>query len=894
MNAIINRYGIVCLLAAYLLLAIAYSLVVPLAEGPDEIAHFEYMRFIVAHRRLPLTLEERIEAGYKSDLPPFYYLLAAIPSSFVNPEGPPYLKRVENSPRHQLVKSGRAVLNTEDERMWPGQAEYLMWRLGRWLSILFGAGVMLATWFVARQFFPDENGLALGAAAVAGFIPRFTLTGSLLNYETLQALLTTLSLWLLLKLSRSILRKGPKQIVLGLFLGLIMGFALITKYSTVLLPLEAGLVVGLIGWQQRWPRPRWLGQITLILIPAIIIAGCWFGFVLWNFNRITDLGWVTGFLKPLAGTDASDTTTTIVLSWLTAGQPTSANTSPEPLWRWLFFFFHSFWVVDTGGNGLPLPALLVASAIICLAAALGLYYWWQRDPDNRWRLAILLLHAFIFLPLPFFRFLVTRNVADTSQGRHWLFPAVAAIALLLVGGLREITPQKQRRWVGPAILIWLFPWNLFQLWVATWGYEALLPIRTTPEAVTQAQQSISINFGDTLKLVGYNPPVISAGQMLSLDLVWQATDLNPIDYLTEVSLIDKTGVTVAQWLGHPVNGRYPTRAWDRGDVVRDMIQLPLLNLPAGRYKLNLRLLTPQQSSFGPAEGLFLTEVTLKGATAQQTGVSIGQAVSEFIRSSLAWLISPFPHNADPIGAGPLGLSVWQPGRPHPYQDGETITLIAQPQAEHPAPEVWLVDPAGRAWAPERVVDHTYLFIVGPRWSSGPYQLRVKRAEEVEEESIPLVTVFNRWSRQFEAPLITQPLVANFANQINLLGYDLPQRRVKRGEALPLTMYWQAPAIPPQTNFIQFNHLLDSEGVLRGGYDRLPLENYSTLLWASEEVVVDGYVVPVAADASPGQYYLNIGYYFTVGKSIVYLPLVVDGQMSQVNSVTVGPIEVLGP
>jgi hypothetical protein len=99
---------------------------------------------------------------------------------------------------------------------------------------------------------------------------------------------------------------------------------------------------------------------------------------------------------------------------------------------------------------------------------------------------------------------------------------------------------------------------------------------------------------------------------------------------------------------------------------------------------------------------------------------------------------------------------------------------------------------------------------------------------------------------------------------------------------------------PQANFIQFNHLLDSGGQLRGGYDRQPLEYYSTLLWAPGEIVIDGYAIPVEADAPPGQYYLNVGYYLTVGESAVTLPLVIKGQMTDASSVAIGPIEVINP
>ncbi len=125
-----------------------------------------------------------------------------------------------------------------------------------------------------------------------------------------------------------------------------------------------------------------------------------------------------------------------------------------------------------------------------------------------------------------------------------------------------------------------------------------------------------------------------------------------------------------------------------------------------------------------------------------------------------------------------------------------------------------------------------------------------------------------------------------------MGYKLPSKPVKVGEAFPITLYWQALLdMSPQADFTQFNHLHDSQGTLRGGYDRRPLENYSTLLWAPGEAVN---AVPVDADTPPGEYYLDVGYYLTVGESVVNLPLVVDGQRTDMNSVTIGPIEVVDP
>jgi len=914
-SQIINRWGIVLIVGLYLLLAVAYTFVVPIEEGPDEIAHFDYMRFIVAQRHLPLTLKERSQAGYKSDLPPLYHLLAAIPSSFVNPDGPPYLKRVHDFPRRQLIENYRQIHNTEDELMFPGQAEFLMWRFGRWLAVLFGAGVIVVTWLIARYFFPHEVGLQLGAAIVVGFIPRFTLTGAMLNYETLQALLTALILWLLIKLSLSTSKTSPipwlKITFICLVLGLLIGLAMSTKYSTLLLSLEVVIVLWLVSRQQQWPRSKLIGLATLMVLSMMMVLVWWFGFILWNFNDMANLGLGPGLLKPILGTDASDTTSTVLMSWLGSDNQTLNPTEAarEPIWRWLLFFYHSFWIVNTGGFGLPLPIMLFVSGFICLVAASGVYQWWRRDHQVvPLGLTILLLHAAIFLPLPLFRFFITGNVSDTSQGRHWLFPAAAAIAILMVGGLREVTPQKWRLWLAPMILLWLLPWNLFQLWNATWGYAAPLPVQTNPEAVAQAQQRLDLDFVDSLRLVGYNPPTVSAEHSLDLELIWQATGINIVDYLTEVSLIDEAGTTTSQWFGFPLAGRYPLRAWDPGDVVRDTIQLPLLNLSPGDYQLRLRLIDPYGNPVDPTEGLLITELFLKPEDISQVVVpKLATQAGEFaaltsqnqswfsrLRQGVAWLIGPLPPVSRPWTHS-SEFVLWHPDGPHPYRYRETIMLVALVQTDETMPEVWLQDPSGQLWPPERMVGNSYIFIVEAPWASGDYKLRIKRGDSVVEEIESLLIVNNFADRQFEVPAFPHSLEANFANQVKLLGYDLPERQVEAGQGFPVTMYWQAPPnLPPQTNFIQFNQLLDYSGALRGGYDRLPLEDYSTLLWAPGEIVSDGYVVPVDADAPPGEYYLNVGYYFTVGEAAIYLPLVVDGQMSNVNSITIGPIEVVAP
>jgi sulfatase modifying factor 1 len=171
-------------------------------------------------------------------------------------------------------------------------------------------------------------------------------------------------------------------------------------------------------------------------------------------------------------------------------------------------------------------------------------------------------------------------------------------------------------------------------------------------------------------------------------------------------------------------------------------------------------------------------------------------------------------------------------------------------------------------------------------AKGDFEQAVATLDQVETQT-GLV------QRLFEVPSMMHRINANFANQVMLLGYDLPSRRTRPGQGLPITLYWQA--LQPMTNeYLEFNHLLDSQLNQWGGYDRIPREEYSTFFWKPGEVVIDEYTVPVDVDAPDGVYTLDLGMYLPAEDEAVPLPLIQDGQPIDANSVTVSPIKVGGP
>ncbi|MBN1219057.1 MAG: glycosyltransferase family 39 protein [Anaerolineae bacterium] len=923
--------ALMLLVLLYGVVALGHAYLAPLTTGPDELAHYEYVRFIAEHGQLPQNYQEREQASYKSDQPPLYHLLIAIPVSLVDPTGPPFLKRVYDHPRRQLIERTRhswGLYNTEDE-LRPYRAEVLRWQIGRWVAILFGAATVVVTFFMARELFTillpplkERKGIvpALGAAAIVAFVPRFVLTGSMLNYETMVAFWTALYLWLLLRLALAA-NGRPAWWRLGL-LGLLMGLAITTKLSAIILPVETLVAFWLIERYALRPMhpatgQTWRGWWRKVL-PAFVVAGLvisfWFGFVVYQFNTVTKDGWWAGLLRPLIAADASDATTNRLLSALTGGQAgfTAAieNLDSGPPWEWLLTFYRTFWMVGIEGH-FPLGWLgLTVVLLLSLLAGYGLLQVWRKDArrwpvadrggsnrddgdgQSRLILSLLLLHLIAPVILPLLRYAATTSLADTAQGRHVLFMAAPAFAVLLMWGLLETrgwgTGDKDQ---GPGVRsrvlgftqhglrhtsflvlfpgLWLLCWSLVQLWTMTWAYLPLLPVRTVPEAKAQAVYQLNQPLNDYVTLLGYNRYLDEANQMLRLDLIWQATTVSPFDYLTEVSLLDSQGEAQTQWLGHPASGRYPTRAWDEGDIVRDTVWLSLAGLESGDYQVQLDLRA--------------TSITASPESQAQFSMFNFQIPDNGFQES----------NQDDV---PLpDFQVWQAGEPVTmpamFRYRETVLVTLSPALADRQPVVQIIGPdASQIFAPIREFNHTVLFMVGPDWPTGDYRMQVTLKDGTSMISAPLLQLLDRWERQFDRPPIQHSIEANFANQVKLLGYDLGTNRAEPGGGIPITLYWQGLDWLGY-DYTIFTKLLAADQTVHGGRDRLPQEGYRTIYWAPGEIVTDSFGVPVDVAAPVGVYYLNVGLYQEIDGQAISLPLVQEGQPVDASSVNIGPLKI---
>jgi hypothetical protein len=96
--------------------------------------------------------------------------------------------------------------------------------------------------------------------------------------------------------------------------------------------------------------------------------------------------------------------------------------------------------------------------------------------------------------------------------------------------------------------------------------------------------------------------------------------------------------------------------------------------------------------------------------------------------------------------------------------------------------------------------------------------------------------------------------------VALLGYDLAETMVGRGGTLHLTLYWQSRR-EMSVSYTVFAHVVDEQGNIRGQWDSVPDGGRNpSNEWATDEIVVDRYEIPIGDEIAPGPHTLRVGMY----------------------------------
>jgi hypothetical protein len=126
--------------------------------------------------------------------------------------------------------------------------------------------------------------------------------------------------------------------------------------------------------------------------------------------------------------------------------------------------------------------------------------------------------------------------------------------------------------------------------------------------------------------------------------------------------------------------------------------------------------------------------------------------------------------------------------------------------------------------------------------------------------------------------------ANFGNQIELLGYDLPE--TVAGETLVATLYWRVLAPISAEDYLAFAHLRDPWDLQWGSSD---VFDYPSSEWMPGQVIVQRRSVPISALTPPGDYQLIVG--LASGAQNARLPRLDSAGRVAGTTVALGPVSI---
>jgi hypothetical protein len=544
------------LLLVYVVLAVWYSLVIPLGEAPDEVDHFRVIRYVGQHRHLPTTEEE-----HEAVQPPLYYLIATCLTFWI-PDHVPFAVLANADFDLDDPSAPRNLLLHPTVEDWPFRGWVLAWRLARLLSVAFGTVTVWAVFRLGHEIFIRQPEIGLAMAALTAFTPQFLFTSAVVTNDNAATAFSALVLWQ----AASLLRRPSLQAPRLAWLGVSLGLGLLSKTNTLALVPVVGLVILIV-----WSADRAQGVVALLratvltLGLAALIAG-------WYFVRnVVVFGDPLGFAFVLATNPLREGPLTLGL-----------------LVEVFQGLSRSFWL---GWIGIELDAWVYGVIYaLCMGSLVGFASWlvlrWRQiSPYIRWTVILLGMHAAVTLA-SLIRW--TALVRGTGQGRL-IYPLLPTVMLILVGGLLIWLRPSARRWAAGSLTVaWLVlalvtPGRYLNPVYRPASHVDELPAGTNP---------VGIGFGDSIRLVGYrlDHDQVRPGKKLSLHLYWQATAQPQADIWSLIELVDATGTFLMYKDGSPSAGRDTTDRWTPGRLVASEHRLAVPDYgEPGTYWLTLRL-----------------------------------------------------------------------------------------------------------------------------------------------------------------------------------------------------------------------------------------------------------------------------------------------------------------
>lgn len=427
-----GRGWLLAAVAAWLLLAPGWAVLIPAWEPSDEATHVQYALHLAQGHGLPVVRGTSQDLGLpwwteqtQAYQPPLYFWLAG--QAFRALGHADSLVALRVNPWRGRPEGGAArplnYLHGLDEA-WPfGPGQRVLLAL-RGLSVLLGLGVVLLAFALGRRAWPGDPAVAGVGALLVACLPRFLHEAGSVHNETLSTALAHLALVLLLGWNPG--RPRPLHAAL---LGLVIGLGLLAKLTCLfLLPLAALALLRPCLGERRWPRAGEWACGLLVLVLAAATGGWWYAHNLRAYGDPFALGPQRELFWTMAISPGR------ALDWLTG--------------PFLRGFLGSL-VGDFGWGAVPVHPAAAAGALLLAGFALA-GAWLARGrpgpavaPETRARRALLGWAVALVLA----QFLVY-NTRVTGPDSRYVFgalgPAAVLLAAGLVGGWRALAARAPR------------------------------------------------------------------------------------------------------------------------------------------------------------------------------------------------------------------------------------------------------------------------------------------------------------------------------------------------------------------------------------------------------------------------------------------------------------------
>ncbi|MCB9148698.1 MAG: glycosyltransferase family 39 protein [Caldilineaceae bacterium] len=430
-------------------------------------------------------------------------------------------------------------------------------------------------------------------------------------------------------------------------------------------------------------------------------------------------------------------------------------------------------------------------------------------------------------------------------------------------------------------------------WLVGWQDEVVDPMQVTPlhlmqagqEAPTQRQfwgltvrhfaqvdaAAISptiphvleppLAFGHQLELIGHD--VMPNGTLLLFWRLPPAVNAIAADLHMVGTLETAAGVAYARLADRRLAGYdFPTFRWQPEQIeVSQMVAADWLGFDGlpGSYQLRLGV----YAADGDPAGLDLLDAA---------GAPLGKrALLDVAVAQLPPLAYELPRQSIPIpvsASATLDKDTLEPGQPVDvaitWRLGEPLTVDADLDVQWQNADgatmgqelmsLWPALPTSQ-WPADRFL-RTVHRLRAPRHAEPGQALLVLALSTVPQSGTQLPITIVPSTRQFTPPALAQPLAADWAGQVRLLGLleTLPAT-VPAGRPLELHMVWQA-ASTPAADYAVTVQFINSAGQPQSQVD-LPLPNGSQN-WAPDQVVEQALVLD--APTTPGTYRLITALY----------------------------------